>query len=405
MKNLIIAVAVLALFAGMAVARGPIEEATMVPYAGQKSRADQVWYDDIETGAPGWTHGDDSAQTIYWHIDSYMAFSGNSWWCGDLSIDADGGYGNDWTQYLTSPYISWAGYTYPVLYYQYRNDTEPGFDFSFAEAESNGVFVPLNRGYDGLHAWGQDAYYIGNKDEPAKIRFAFYSDGAWSDADGDYLTVGGAFAVDDVELWEYVTGSMELLFQDNADDHVNLVPGVPAAAGDCWHIDSNICAAFSDPHYWSMACNDDTTSVPPNMNNWLKTPVIDISSYAVATPCTMFFVQQFFMSADYGGGWKEYGSNDGGATWIMTGNWYGDQCAYGYTTCDHFLGVIPISWTGNFGTQQVRGLWRLTTDPAGNGSSPYCNRSGITIDDTWVETYPAVPVEESSWGKIKSMYR
>jgi hypothetical protein len=404
MKNLIIAVAILALFAGMAVARGP-QEATPVPYQGQQSRQGVVdWYDDIESGAPGWTHGDDSAQPIYWHIDSYMAYSGNSWWCGTFAFDADGGYGNNWTQYLSSPYVDWTGYTYPVLLYFFRNDTEIGWDFSFAEAESMGSFVPLNRGYDGVIPWGSAGYYIGNKDNPAKFRFAFYSDAAYSDADGYYLSVGGAFAVDDVMLMDYPTTT---LFIDDADANVNLIPSVPPASGDCWHIASNLCQSYSPTHYWSVNCNDDTTFVTPLLQNWLQTPVIDISSYGTAAPCTLYFVYQLFMSGAYGGSWQEWGTNDGGATWVRTGWWYGDQCAYGYGPCDHFLSEIPISWPGWYGTQQVAGKWIMLTDAVGNYADPTCPylSAGITIDDTWIEVFPPSPVEDSSWGKIKSMYR
>jgi hypothetical protein len=402
MKNLIIAVAILALIAGGAVARGP-EQATMAPYEGQKDRAGiQVWYDDLETGAPGWTHGDDSAQPIRWHIDSYMAYSGNSWWCGTFDYDTDGGYGNNWTQYLTSPEVNWTGYTYPVLFYFYRNDTEPAYDFSFAEAESSGAFVPLNRGYDGVHAWTQGAYYIGDKDNPAKIRFSFYSDGAYSDADGYYPSVGGAFSVDDIVIMDYPTTT---LFTDDADANVFMTPSVPPAAGDYWRLASNYCQAYSDPHYWTCT-SPDTTFVPANLQNWLQTPVVDISSYDPAVSCTLYFVNQLFMPADEDGSWQEWSTNDNGATWVRTGWWYGDQCDAGYGPCDHFLQEVPVSWPGWYGTQQVAVMWIMLTGTTGN-ANPACAylSAGMDFDDTWIEVFEPTPVEPSSWGKIKSMYR
>ncbi|MFH1502323.1 MAG: hypothetical protein ABIG03_04685 [Candidatus Eisenbacteria bacterium] len=414
MKNLIIAVAVLAIFAGMAVARGP-QEFSGVPYEGQKSRGDVVWYDDIESGAPGWTHGDDSAQPHYWHIDSYMAYSGNSWWCGSLAITADGGYGNLWTQFLTTPYIDWTGYSYPVVTYFFRNDTEVAYDFSFAQAESSGSFVPLNRGYDGVIPWGQAGYYLGNKDNPAKVRFAFYSDPAYSDADGLYLSVGGAFAVDDVNVIDYNT--FTTLFTDDADANVFMTTGVPGAAGDFWSIRNNACQAYSGTHYWSCT-SPDTTAVPPNLQNWLMTPMIDISNYECVKGCTLYFVQQIFMSATgvYGGSWQEWGTPDGGATWLRTGWWWGHQCMFGTPggPCAHYLSVIPIVFPGHFDYIQgglVAGKIVMLTDEFGNGCDQpncplgYCS-SGIPIDDTWIEvTECPNPVEESSWGKIKEMYR
>ena len=52
----------------------------------------------------------------------------------------------------------------------------------------------------------------------------------------------------------------------------------------------------------------------------------------------------------------------------------------------------------------------MFTDAFGNGcdlagcSLGYCS-AGITIDDTWIEVSYNTPVEESSWGSIKSLYR
>ncbi len=409
MKKLIIAVAILAFFAGMASARGP-QLVTPVPYDGQRpARGTTVWYDDMESGAPGWTHGDDSAQAIHWHVDSYMAYSGNSWWCGEPTITADGGYGNLWKQYLTSPYIDWAGYSYPVLTYYFRADSEIGYDYSYAQAESAGSFVNLNRGYDGVIPWGQAGYYIGDKDNPARVRFYFESDGGYSDADGYYLSVGGGFAVDDITVMDYYTYTT--LFLDDADDNVFMTPSVPGAAGDFWTLASNNCQAYSAPHYWTCTYPD-TSAVPPNLQNWLKTPDIDISMYAAGTTCTLYFIQQMFMSGAYGGSWQEVACADGAEG--VTGWWYGHQCQFSsgpYGPCDHFLGVIPIVGDGVFpSASSVAGKWIMLTDSAGNGCDVgacplgYCS-AGMTVDDTWVEVTEPVAVEDSSWGKIKSMYR
>jgi hypothetical protein len=403
MKNLIIAVAILALFAGMAVARGPMEK-PMVPYEGQRPQpGTQIFYDDMETGAPGWTHFDASVPTAYWHIDSYMAYSGSSWWCGTFNYDTDGGYGNNWAQYLETPYLNLTvGTPYPVVRYQYRNDTESGFDFSFCEAESNGVFVPLNRGYDGVHPWSFNGHYIGNKDNPAKIRFAFYSDGGYSDADGYYSSVGGAFAVDNVEVWDNQT--YEQFFYDDADANVNLIPITPPSSGDYWSIRSDLCHCWSPTHYWGVQYPD-TTFCMPMLDNWLLTPTVDINPYAPATSCTLSFIYQQYVTLASGGNWQELGTNDGGATWYVSGWWYGDQCGAGYNVCDHFRWWIPLTWPGNFGTGQVRAAWRYFSDVDGIEPAS-CNYSGLTIDDVYIYVYePPSPVEESSWGKIKSMYK
>ena len=404
MKNLIIAVAILALFAGMAVARGPAEK-PITPYDGQKSsRGTVIWYDDIETGAPGWTHWDAYVPNAYWHIDSYMAYSGNSWWCGTFDYDANGGYGTYWAQYLESPYIDMSAPAgaYYVVRYQYRNDTEFGWDFSFCECESSGVFVPLNRGYSGVHPWSFKGHYIGNKDNPAKIRFAFYSDGGASDEDGDYDSVGGAFAVDEVQVWDNVSG--EIFFFDDADANVNLIPITPPASGDWWSVRSDLCHSLSPTHYWGVS-HPDSSFVMPLLDNWLMTPVQDITTHAPATSCTLWHAQNWLMDASQGGSWQELGTADGGATWYITGWWHGNACV-NYTSCAYFgYYPIPLTWPGHYDTGQVAAAWRVLTDA--DGVSPVvCGTAGLNMDEFFIEvSEPPSPVEESSWGKIKSMYR
>ncbi len=405
MKKLIIALAVLALFAGMAYARQAEERVPATPYEGTTGRAVTVWYDDNETGAPGWTHGDFTAvATPKFHVDTYLAYDVHSWWCGTFDYDADGGYGNSWDQRLDVPPTDWTGYTYPIIMYYFRNDSEVGYDFSYVEAESNGVYVALNRGYDGKIPWGQAGFYLGNKDNPAVCRFRFVSDGAWSDEDGLYTSLGGAFHCDEIQILDYITG--DVLFYDDVESGGLCTPSVPAAAGDYWHLDNWLCRAYSGDHYWEV-CWPGTSYVQPNLQNWLQTPVVDISAYEPVQGCTLYTVFQLFMPGTSGGYWTEEATTDGGATWTQTGAWYGDQCGYGYGPCDHFLFSIPvrpIAGTGN----QVAVRWTMYTDALGNSADPACSyiSAGITIDDTWFDvTEEPSAVEDKSWGRIKSMYR
>jgi hypothetical protein len=212
MKGLLIVLTVLALVAGGASARQEVPTPRDVRDVG---RTTIFWFDDLETGAPGWTHGDYTATYLPWfHADTYMAYNGSySWWCGTFDYDADGGYGNNWDDRLECDEVSWAGYLYPVITFAYRSDTEDGYDLTYVDAESSGHWVHLNRGYSGVHAWGDAGYYLGNKDEPAHCRFRFVSDGAWSDEDWLYLSNGGAFMCDDIQVWDYYTGTV-LLYCD-----------------------------------------------------------------------------------------------------------------------------------------------------------------------------------------------
>jgi len=80
-----------------------------------KATVDTVFFDDFETDTLGWDTIDMSCQTPKWHIDSYNAYSGNSWWCG-TSTDTVGwetppGYGEGWAQFLISPDFDLTGVT------------------------------------------------------------------------------------------------------------------------------------------------------------------------------------------------------------------------------------------------------------------------------------------------------
>jgi hypothetical protein len=102
----------------------------------------------------------------------------------------------------------------PVLTFAYRYDSEIGYDFTYVQAESNGVYVNLNRGYDGVQPWtdiGPYGFELSNYDDPLQVRFRFISDGAWSDEDGLYFSVGGGFAVDNIKVYDFATGGGPLL--------------------------------------------------------------------------------------------------------------------------------------------------------------------------------------------------
>jgi hypothetical protein len=359
----------------------------------------QFFFDDMESMAPGWTHGDFTATAApHFHVDTYLAYSGTySWWCGTFDYDADGGYGNSWDDRLDVPATDWTGYLYPVLQFAYRNDTEPAYDFTYVQAESSGLWVNLNRGFDGVHAWGMAGYYLGNKDNPAVCRFRVLSDGAWSDADGLYLSDGGAFMCDEVEIFDYYTATS--LFFDDVEGGGLCVPGVPPAAGDYWHLIDNVCKAWSGNYCWTCTSVDTPGFVPGLVQNWLRTPSIDING---ALTCTTDFVIQFFVPTDDNDYWTEEVTIDNGASWTQLHAWWGDQCDSGYSPCDHFAGGDDIT---NLlpGTRLAHRWTMYTTD---NGiPSDVCFCAGITIDDVEFFGVHVDPVEQTSWGYIKAIYR
>jgi len=360
-----------------------------------------LFFDDMESGVNGWTTADNTATaTPHFHVDTYMAYEGTySWWCGSFDYDTDGGYGNSWDDRLIIPTTDLTAATYPILTYAFRHDSEAAYDFTYVQAESGGVYVNLNRGYDGAAPWtdiGLYGFILATYDNPLNARFRFISDGAYSDEDGDYLSNGGAFMCDIVKVFDYFGGYV--YFFDNADDQVNLIPAVPGAAGDYWHLIDRMCPAYSDPHSWWCGDDSDTSLVPPMLQNGLFSPLVDISG---ASACTAHFAAHFAIPtvdndycAFYGtaGGsyygiasyWGDFGSCDG---------WGGTGLNIGFDITQFDL--PPYTW-GGF-------LWIMYTTE--NGCGPGAGGdAGIMIDDLWYEV-PTTPVEAVSWGSIKSLYR
>ncbi|MFH1502114.1 MAG: hypothetical protein ABIG03_03610 [Candidatus Eisenbacteria bacterium] len=393
-----------------------------------------LWEDDLEDGAPGWTHGDDTWIPPKFHVDTYMAYddpeheADHSWWCGELNPDFAGGdgYGNSWNQWLELPPVelgivsvertTWGAIkgmyrdsstpphpeaakrsVTPALTFRYRYDCEPGYDYVWVEAESLGTWVNLNAGWDGKSGGWQDlgagGFSLAGYGDPIRVRFRFVSDVTYSDADGLYISDGGGFHVDDICVHDAITGEV-FYWEDCEGGAGECTPGSWPPAGDYWHLVDSECQAASGTRAWSVSWPD-TTQVAPNLKNWLMTPVIDLGEWALG--CTLHFGMQMFMTypdGGYGGSWQEWGSNDGGETWRRTGWWYGHQCQFSsgpYGPCDYFTSAIPIA--EDFGyTRFVRAKWVVLTGEYGCGCDVgacphgYC-RAGITIDDIWVEGY------------------
>jgi len=362
------------------------------------------WFDDIEGDVSGWSSVDFSAgATPHFHTDAYMAYEGtNSWWCGNFDYDTDGGYGNGWDDRLIIPTTDLSGATYPILTYAFRHDSEAGYDFTYVQAESGGVFVNLNRGYDDTVPWtdiGLYGFILETYDNPLNVRFRFVSDGAWSDEDGLYLSVGGGFMCDIVKVFDYMGGY--IYFFDNADDEVHLVPAVPGAAGDWWHVIDRCCPALSDSNSWWCGDDADTGLIPPMLQNGLYSPLIDLTG---ALSCTASFGIHFAIptvdndyvafhgtcnGADYfsiAAYWGDFGTCDG---------WSGDAFNTGFDI-GQFCTPGAFTW-GGF-------LWTMYTTDNGCGPGD-AGDAGAMIDDVTFLGNHVDPVEDTSWGQIKAFYR
>ncbi len=375
------------------------------------------WFDDVESGDGGWTHGDlTAAVEPRFHVDSYQAHpdASYSYWCGvlDPSFAGGDGYGNEWDQRLELPPIhlggtsveemSWGGIKavfrtdagpvrdraqrnppLPMLTFAYRHDSEIGYDYTWVQVESTGTWVDLNSGYNGSSGGWQDCgnsgFSLSGFGDPVHVRFRFLSDGAWSDEDGLYDSDGGAFHVDNIRVFDFASG--EVYFYDDCEDGVGLCePTVPPAAGDWWHIIDRSCPALSDPHSWWCGDDADTSLVPPGLHNYLCTPLVDLYW---AYSCTVHFAIHFAVPTVDNDFASFHGTCDG-VNYYHVASYWGD-----FESCDGWAGTpynTGYDITQFFSLPYTWGGFKFTFHTTDNGCGPAGGGdAGIMIDDIWME--------------------
>jgi len=383
-------VAVLCLVAPSAFCSSPRETALpSYEYYSPARGSQTLFFDDMESGTNGWTSVDNTGTlSARFHLDTYLAHEGTySWWCGEINPEFSGGdgYGNSWDQRLEIPPTDLAGATYPILTYAYRYHSEPEYDFTYVQAESNGVYMNLACGYDGSSGGWQDlglyGFTLSGYDNPLKARFRFVSDGAWSDEDGIWDSDGGAFHCDNLTIFDYYGGYV--YFYDNGESGGLCVPSQPTGSGDFWHIIDRECSAYSGTHSWWCGDDADTSQIPPSLSNSLISPPIDLTGVLVCTVRLAMHIEVPTVDDDY----VAYSaSNDGGANWVNLGAWWGDfgECSgwgsflleQGFDLGDE--GLLPASEL----------LFRVTMHTTDNGCGPGAGGgAGVMIDDFEVLAY------------------
>lgn len=399
----------LALLAGAALvspcgARKTLADFTTAPHQDAERSVTIIFFDDMEDGANGWQSFDNTAGApAHFHVSDlnpYAQGGSYNWYCGDETLTPDGGYGNSWDDRLDLPPIDIAEAALPVLTFAYRYDSEPDYDYTYVQAESLSAWKNLNRGFNGSSAGWQDhgvyGYQLADYDDPLVARFRFVSDGAYSDADGDYESVGGAFSVDNIKVFDFTSGTV--YFLDDVESGGLCTPSVPSASGDYWHLIDRSCPAFSDPHTWWCGDDADTGLIPPNLNNSLLSPAINVAGVTTCTLRMLIHAEVPTVDNDY---WTEHVSTDGGATWYQIAAFWGDfgQCNGWGTSGIAGYDISPYLPGTTF-------YYLLTFHTTDNGCGPgSAGGAGVMLDDTWVEDWTSSPVEGTTWGKVKAMYR
>jgi hypothetical protein len=335
------------------------------------------WHDDIEGDVSGWSHG--SGWTgPHFHVDTYMAWDDGeapdySWWCGNFDYDANGGYGNNWSDRLDLPPIDTSGFPMVALECRYLFDTELGYDYVYVEAESSGAWVGLNVN-TGSGPWHQPQHDLTGFDNPLRIRFRFESDAGWSDEDTGYPSLGGAVHVDNVHVYDYYNG-ITLFYEDceGGPGTTECTPSIPDPSDD-WHVVDRACLSYSATHSWWCGDDGDTTQIDEYTYSYLTTPPIDILGGALA--CTLRYALHMRV-VDYDSYVRVQVSTDLGSSW------YGVATHHGYDDpeCGAYL-VSPKSLDSFLPADNLLVRFGFMSR---HGSGPgVSGGAGVAIDDVWV---------------------
>jgi len=234
-----------------------------------------------------WTHHDLTITTeSHWHCDDYNCQNldpdtvpNHAWWCGRyFSHDCDsgdyGGYGNFWNEYLV-----WYGtVSDPSLATTVRvtaklnHDVEPDYDFLYLEFESfsQGWVVVQTFNGTATDVIVDETFvvsqldYTGPTSDQIRLRWRFFSDWAWSDADCNYISLGAA-QIDLIDVYfDQGDGSVPMGTTEDCEGPNQWSVEFPAAVGDfakVWPLlfDIDACASNST---CQVAFIDDGVVVP-----------------------------------------------------------------------------------------------------------------------------------------------
>ena len=232
----------------------------------------ETWTFDHSPGDPaeGWEVIDISSgqDGVFWRriTDELWAGHGNdvpapiiagegSAWCGVYEDSADVlcylgglGYGNDWLQYYVSPELTYDGDGDIDISFQYWCDLEGAYDFARVYLEEDGQDRTLIDSFTGVlgdPSTSQFETYAGTISGTSftgagffRIVFALETDVGYSDEDGDYTTVYGPFAFDNLQLANNIVEGDQLYdFEVDAHGFVADQPEEYGAAMDFQTVD------------------------------------------------------------------------------------------------------------------------------------------------------------------------
>lgn len=386
-----------------------------------------VYFEDFESGAPGWTQFDGTAPDPRgaWHLLDAFGTGDSLWWCADTAL---GGYRSHWLVALETPAVTLAEadsiLTFDLEIYTEGPGGEPaGYDawdggnvqistddgetwevltpeelpynatslYSFGYEFGMGTGIP---GWAGVHTGEAKVDLSAYNGQTVKIRFVLATDPAY-DATDDPSLYG--MLVDSVHV-----GSTEY----NGSVNDGLVSyAVNAASGAFWTVYETTDSIPSPTHVARNYDGDTTYAVM--LEDYFVSPSITLPNEpATLIYCNFEFFADFidevgeFPDVDF---WRLEVSPDDGNTWNAISNptgdpalpnyvynqnipaWYDFQYAYG-ESCD----LTP------FAGQTVKFRFYFHSDgdkPAGRG---------LMIDDFVVYTQPDLPMPTNITAALNS---
>ncbi len=380
---------------------------------------DTFYYEDFESGAPGWVSVDLTDIPGTWHPDTFQAYggSGKSWWMGDTLI---GGYLDSWYQVLDSPEIILPAGACTLRFMMNRAVEDPagaqspydGWDgvnvrisadegstwtvllnptpaygcasmYSFGFEHGEGPGIPGWGGSSG--GWVSVAFDLSAyAEDTVKIRWAFASDPAYCTTDNPGLF---GVQIDDID----VAG----VLSNDGEDTVGFTrtSQVPIG-GDLWHITEDAGCPSPTNAAW---CGDSATGTyAPNMNNAYVSPPIPLP--AADTILAQFWVRgglhdpDAFPENDYFGAQL---SPDSGKTWFYVSNPTGDTLdtnfVYPMAPNTPWSLFLPVNVSMYAGGALMFRIW-LHSD----GDAPGDSSEGLFMDDFYLYTKETGVEEEYS---------
>jgi hypothetical protein len=378
------------------------------PFALRENALETEFYDDFESEPSNWTYGDiRETNGLQWHCDSFNAYSGKSWWCGNPLV---GGYLSNWYQVLITPVIDLSQSTAAKLtfmhYYAIEYDeTEPPEDNPWdgchvrisADGGNTYQLITPEGGYDApdsLWAWeyhleqfdggmpGWHGFSNGWKEvsfdlaefagDQIQLKFIFASDAAYDVLNSDDLQ---GWFIDNIE----VSDGDDVLFYDDAEDTV--VPSPMSASEGSglypqgWKISTD---TYHTPnHSWN--CEDGYNLDNALISPWISLPQTQNSlllSYWIYADMPDF-------NGDGGSELEDYyrvGVSNDGLIWKKLIH---DYARASLGSDETWVQMAPgINYNGSLNLDEYRGQdvqirWLVLTDNNDDGG----NGNGLYLDD------------------------